>query len=103
MNGYACVGGTLTSKDVCSEVCPDLYITESQACEDGNNVAGDGCYNCQPELGWACTNTDETSLTNVCTPICGDGIIIGGETCDAGANPGCMSDCSNNEYGWTCI
>jgi len=34
-------------------------------------------------------------LTGIlCTPICGDGLIVGTEKCDAGALPGCLRDCS---------
>lgn len=45
-------------------------ITQSENCEDGNTVNGDGCNNaCVVEIGWACTG----SIPMACDEICGDG------------------------------
>jgi len=35
-------------------------------------------------------------------PICGDGLKVGADTCDAGSNPGCLSNCSGEETGYQC-
>jgi len=38
----------------CFPYCGDGVVTSGEACDDGNNVAGDGCYQCQIEAGWYC-------------------------------------------------
>ena len=40
-----------------------------------------------------------------CTTICGDGIMVGSQTCDDGdsiGGDGCSADCSVIEAGYTC-
>jgi len=37
--------------------------------------------------GWNCTD-------NTCNPICGDGILVGGENCDPGSDM--LGKCTNN-------
>ena len=91
--GYICSGGDETQADTCVEDCGDGIITPSEACEDGNSVGGDGCFDCQFENGWTCTNTDLTSATNVCSGICGDDILVDNEFCDDGGLGGCTDDC----------
>lgn len=46
-----------------------------------------GCSNCLIVLGYKCDSQK-------CTPICGDGIILEGETCDDG-NMNTFDGCSN--------
>lgn len=60
--GWKCSGGSTTTKDVCGEVCGDGYLYSTNThyypgvCDDGNNVAGDGCSDtCHIETGWTCT------------------------------------------------
>ena len=100
--GYICSGGDETQPDTCDEVCGDDLITPSEACEDGNSVGGDGCFNCQAEVGWTCSNTDLTSATNECTEICGDDILVGVETCDDGGLGGCYNTCAGESPGYDC-
>lgn len=38
--GYTCTGVNATT---CVTTCGDLVITGTENCEDGNNIAGDGC------------------------------------------------------------
>lgn len=72
----------------------------SQACNDGNAVAGDGCnLSCKVEPGWTCSGSP-----SVCTAICGDGLRLGAEGCDDGNTTdgdGCSSTCTI-EPNWTC-
>lgn len=41
--GYVCLGGGLTTRDVCFEDCGDGKNYGHFACDDGNTVSGDGC------------------------------------------------------------
>ena len=62
--------------------CGDGFqnVTEGELCDDANADDGDGCgSSCQVETGYACAGT-------TCEPICGDGIVVGTETCDDGNN-----------------
>src|ERR1017187_9049667 len=54
------------------------------------------------ESGWNCATPDGGKST--CTPICGDGVLAGGEVCDddnTAAGDGCSPDCQV-ETGWEC-
>lgn len=76
-----------------------------EGCDDGNLVAGDGCFNCLPEWGYTCSNTDGTSVTQKCLPICGDYWVVGSEVCDDGFpydSKGCTADCKGFTPGWQC-
>src|SRR5262245_27798146 len=49
-----------------------------EGCDDGNTGSGDGCSDgCDVETGYACSGTP-----SMCAPICGDGLLVGGELCD---------------------
>jgi len=37
---------------------------------------------------------------SICSPICGDSKVIGIEVCDAGALPGCLSNCLGVSVGY---
>ena len=52
----------------------------SEECE-ANGTAVEGCSNCMVQEGWECTE----AVPTVCSPICGDGLVKTGETCDIGA------------------
>jgi len=54
--------------------------------------------------GWHCTRGTKTS-PSVCSPICGDGIIVGEEPCDDGIlgdEQGCLDTCFGSLAGWNC-
>jgi cysteine-rich repeat protein len=60
--------------------CGDAIVDPGEDCDDGNTVAGDGCFACQAE------------------PRCGDGMLdhITGEQCDDGntvGGDGCSATC----------
>jgi cysteine-rich repeat protein len=61
--------------------CGDGEVGGAEECDDGNDVAGDGCaVDCTIE------------------PFCGDGTVDAGEACDDGNNEagdGCAADCTN--------
>lgn len=75
--------------------CGDGLLDSSlnEACDDGNNVAGDGCdSNCLVEANYECTSVE--GALSVCTYIsCGDGNLTTslGEECDIGPAPSPMT------------
>ncbi len=75
----------------------------TEACDDGNNNNGDGCWgNClRVEPGYLCR---DEGMPCAAIARCGDGAIIFPEQCDDGnADPGdgCSSTCKV-ELGWKC-
>ena len=62
----------------CVSECGNGQLEVGEICDDGNAVPGDGCDSCVIETGWDCTTTSPS----VCTPTCGDGVILGSEECD---------------------
>ncbi len=83
--------------------CGDGILQGSEACDDGNNTAGDGCAaDCRTiERDHACPTP---GMPCVSTVVCGDGRISGEETCDDGnarAGDGCGADC-RREPGFSC-
>ena len=98
--------------------CPATYVESSVSpgvctlCGNGKRDLGEDCDNtilingcstsCRVEPGWSCS---DASGTDVCTPICGDGLRVGTETCDDGntdAGDGCSSTCEV-ENGYYCL
>lgn len=83
-----------------SPSCGNSVIGESELCDDGNSLGGDGCNAaCQPEPGWECSGEP-----SVCTQLCGDGLLLGDEPCDDGnqvGGDGCSEICEV-EPGWVC-
>ena len=82
-------------------VCGDSKIVAGEGCDDGNNVAADGCgADCLVEPGFICLEPGVP-----CFPeICGDGSRTASETCDDGNavdGDGCSSVCLV-EAGWVC-
>ena len=70
-------------------------------CDDGNKNNGDGCLgDCSAvEEGWTCTENAVTHKSE-CSPICGDGLILGDEVCDdnnTNDGDGCSADCKKIE------
>jgi fibro-slime domain-containing protein len=75
--------------------CGDGTLTSDEACDDGNNVSGDGCNAAclLVEKGFSCPNPGQP-----CRAIarCGDGIVASSEQCDDGntvAGDGCSERC----------
>ncbi|CAE7775493.1 unnamed protein product, partial [Symbiodinium microadriaticum] len=74
--------------------CGDGVQDSWEACDDGNQMDGDGCSsNCKKiSPGFTCTKPGEA-----CVTTCGDGILAGAENCDDGnldAGDGCSPTCS---------
>jgi cysteine-rich repeat protein len=79
-------------------VCGDGKIENAEECDDANDAGGDGCADdCVLEPDWICAG--EPSVCDPCPEghggdgtsceaICGDGLIVGGETCDDGGTAG---------------
>jgi cysteine-rich repeat protein len=83
--------------------CGDGVAAAEEACDDGNNVSGDGCTaNCyQAEDGYVCPQEG-----GACIPadVCGDGRQSQFEGCDDGdldGMDGCSAACTL-ENGWAC-
>ena len=67
-------------------------------CEDGNLIDLDGCSSkCLIEAGYTCKGTP-----SICNK-CGDGKLLFGETCDAGLEKGCLSNCMGEMDGYDCV
>ncbi len=90
----ACVRAAAT----CGPVCGDGLKKGSEACDDGNTVAGDGCSpTCTTESGFSCQGS-------TCAAVCGDGLKNGAEACDDANKTngdGCSSTCTV-EAGFVC-
>src|SRR5690606_9496971 len=83
--------------------CGNGQLTSDEACDDGNQVSGDGCdAQClQVEPGFSCAAPGEP-----CREIarCGDGLVAASEQCDDGnteAGDGCSERCKS-ERGKKC-
>ncbi|MDF1564175.1 MAG: DUF4215 domain-containing protein [Deltaproteobacteria bacterium] len=86
---------------VAPQICGDGLVINTEACDDGNATAGDGCSDtCALEPGYTCPAAGQA-----CRLIqCGDSFIDGSETCDDGnatAGDGC-SDLCVREAGYAC-
>ena len=84
----------------CVQSCGDGVIQLGELCDDGDAAPGDGCGpNCRLEEGWACAAGADGAAASLCTPICGDGQLLGDETCEVNhvACVGCRL-----EPGWPC-
>lgn len=69
----------------CVAVCGDGVRAPTEACDDANATAGDGCGStCAIESGWACYEPVD-GQPSVCEQTCGDGLIDAGEECDDGS------------------
>jgi len=81
-----------------------------EGCDDGNLQGADGCSSsCSVERGFTCSNTCrefcKVPAPSLCSPICGDGLVVGSETCDDGnhANGDGCSDICTIEAGFSCM
>ena len=100
--GSGATGGTTASGGSGGSLpsCGNGMLEGSEACDDGNSDADDGCDDaCQVEAGFDCSGEPST-----CTTTCGDGIVAGSEVCDDGntdVDDGCDASCAE-ESGWSC-
>jgi fibro-slime domain-containing protein len=82
--------------------CGDSVLDSLEACDDGNQVSGDGCRSdCKVEANFACPTPGQPCVSTV---HCGDGKVGGAETCDDGnthSGDGCSSSCQVDP-GWAC-
>ena len=93
-------------------ICGNGQLEESEACDDGNLLSGDGCASdcalevtptCGDGLAEAGEECDDGNVSSYdgCSASCrseflgpcGDGVVNAGEKCDA--TPGCSPDCIN--------
>ena len=90
--GYSCSSGSPSSPSVCELDCGNSILDPDESCDNG---AGIGCSDvCTIETGYTCKGS--VGVASVCTPICGDGIILIGEDCDdlnTKDLDGCSSTC----------
>lgn len=99
-------GAPAQNRTVCVPICGDgrVLLKFGEACDDGNRVPGDGCdENCQVEAGYTCGSTG-TSSASMCSPVCGDGLLLAPEQCDdgnVGKGDGCDEQCQL-EQGYQC-
>jgi cysteine-rich repeat protein len=81
-------------------VCGNGAVEGTEACDDGNTDAGDGCAaDCVVEMGFSCMGNP-----SICEPNCGNGTLDATELCDDGNNTagdGCAVDCTI-EDGYEC-
>ncbi len=110
--GWACAptGGACTL--ICGNGKLDVYTTASgvsatEACDDGNSRAGDGCSaDCRTvEPEYTCPTANAPCIYAPPPAVaCGNGVIDAGETCDDGntlGGDGCSATCQLTA-GWVC-
>ena len=101
--GFNCSVGPPQHGDVCFTTCGDgIMVVDTEVCDDGNTVSHDGCSaSCfEVECGFICAGNQP----QLCTTVCGDGVLAGDEICDDNNTKngdGCTSDCVQ-ESGWDC-
>lgn len=84
--------------------CGDGQLNqESEICDDGNSVPGDGCTGiCKLEPNYSCPTPGEPCISEF---KCGNGKIEPGEVCDDGnstADDGCSADCTVQSASFSC-
>ena len=92
-----CTSGCAFDTSACeATACGNGRLETGETCDDGGTTAGDGCSaTCTTETGWTCSGVPSS-----CSPICGDGRILGAEACD-GSNLGGASCVSRGFTGGT--
>ena len=72
-------------------LCGNGKVEGPEGCDDGNNVAADGCSSgCKVESGWDCKVYSPLENKSYCSrqinenSFCGDGVVQGTEQCDDG-------------------
>jgi fibro-slime domain-containing protein len=87
-DNYSCV---MAGMPCLPHVCGDGVRTPDEACDDGDDVDGNGCTDCKVDSGWVCPLQDAP-----CIPKCGDGKVTAYEGCDDGnskSGDGCSAGC----------
>jgi len=84
--------------------CGDGVINQdSEECDDGNSVPGDGCTGiCKIEKHFKCPTAGKPCVS---TFECGNGVIEPGEVCDDGnktPDDGCSADCTVQSASFIC-
>ncbi|HEX5037643.1 MAG TPA: DUF4215 domain-containing protein [bacterium] len=87
-----CDDGNTDDCDGCSSFCQlecgDGFVTCSEVCDDFGTFDGDGCSaDCSTlEPGWTCFEFDPgpPPFFTFCISNCGDGLVVGFESCDEG-------------------
>ncbi|MBJ6762245.1 DUF4215 domain-containing protein [Myxococcaceae bacterium JPH2] len=84
-------------------ICGDNIKHDTEACDDGNTLSGDGCSaKCDTvESGFTCPEAGKPCYR---IPTCGNGVVETGESCDdrnTTSGDGCTSSCKE-EAGWNC-
>jgi fibro-slime domain-containing protein len=84
--------------------CGDGFQHDSEDCDDGNTLPGDGCNGaCVVEPNSLC---EEPGMPCVSTLVCGDGQVDPGEICDDGNDAdgdGCSADCTEQDPAFVCV
>src|ERR1044071_1482834 len=97
--------------------CGNGQIDLGEACDDGNNISGDGCpADCRPacgdgilDPGEACDEGPSNGIGNCAADcrsarVCGNGVTDAREACDdhnRQSHDGCSSQCTLETFGWT--
>jgi fibro-slime domain-containing protein len=84
--------------------CGDGEINQdSEACDDGNSLPGDGCSGiCAVEAYHECPTPGQPCVSTI---VCGDGVLGPGEACDdanTADGDGCSKTCNLVETGYVC-
>jgi len=90
-------------------ICGDgKGLAPPETCDDGpaDHLSPFKVEGCLPDCStfdskWNCSLGSPTARSS-CSPICGDGFLVGKEACDAGKLTGCKSDCSSNLEKFAC-
>jgi len=104
--GWECDGGTMDSADGCSTTCGDKMLGGEEECDDGNDVSGDGCSSsCKIEAGFTCVHYGMPSYPcglygDSCHPVCGDGLVMGGEVWQEGYCDDGNLESGDGSSGW---
>jgi cysteine-rich repeat protein len=97
--GYYCdTAGEACVDEDDAATCGDGTLDKYEACDDGNEVDGDGCTDCAVDSGWRCVGG--TVCNNADDPTCGNGTVADDEECDDGnttAGDGCSATCTRED------
>jgi MYXO-CTERM domain-containing protein len=93
-DGYAC-DDQEPSGCTRLDTCGDGVVDEGEDCDDGTRTDNDGCSAvCTREAGFDCVY-DDVRDSEICTPIYGDGLIVGDEACDDSNSDSLVLGCVN--------
>lgn len=100
--GYVCAQPPVTPDpntpaECHQSVCGDGSAEGDEACDDGNDIDGDGCS--------ASCSLEPDCSDGPCVSQCGDAVLLAPEECDDGnvsSGDGCSADCQL-ETGYSCV